>query len=501
MTGRIVSDIPIGSRLGNYLIKRVIGYGGHAIVYEAVNEQLGKKVAVKVLRPEYSRRAEIEKRFLNEARSVNLIDHPGLVNIFEYGKTYNHCTFIVMEHLNGDSLQLYIEKHSPIPLAKTLYILQRIASVLAATHAAGIIHRDLKPANIIVVADPDVPGGERPKIFDFGIAKVDLGLGLGDGRSASNLTRAGLPLGTPGYMSPEQERQPSNVTDRADVYSLGVIFSELLTSSRPPSVPFDEDLAEPQGPAAAHSPSLPEAIDELRQSMLLADPSQRPTMKAVHQQLTQLIAQLDLTTPRRAAAAVLTGEPHSSPIPLLSSSLAVMLPPENPPVPAGEPAAGAPRSWLAGVVAGAVIFTATLVAAAVGLGNTYKGRPWATTASASSQPAKFQPAAPIPPAPPPPPAVPATVAPRPAESQQPPLESQTGGRDKPAVDPPGPTTPPDRPLPPATPEGGPTRDGADSSRSRVSKSKRRPEAHAPGTGKDLPEKDWSEDAVNHAAVE
>jgi serine/threonine-protein kinase len=167
-----------------------------ADVFEAINDHIGKRVAVKILRPELSQNEEFKCRFLNEARAVNLIHHPGLVSIFEYGRTIDGCAYLVMEHLDGPSLGTYIRNNSPLPIKKCLSFVQHIASVLSAAHAAGVIHRDLKPDNIIVVKDPDMPGEERIKLFDFGIAKMEIVSSFHGSHNEATLTKAGAVFGT-----------------------------------------------------------------------------------------------------------------------------------------------------------------------------------------------------------------------------------------------------------------------------------------------------------------
>ncbi len=212
----------LGQCIGSYRIVRMLGQGGMGAVYEAVNEKIGKQAAIKVLLPRFCQNKEIQRRFLNEARSVNKVRHPGLVDIYEFGNTPDNCAYIIMEYLDGLPLHAYLNEHRPVPVRKILGLAQQIAAALAAAHEKGVVHRDLKPANIIILKDPIIPCGERTKILDFGIAKMSAW--LESGQSNPIQTMPGVLMGTPAYMAPEQWREVHHVTDRADVFSLGVIL-------------------------------------------------------------------------------------------------------------------------------------------------------------------------------------------------------------------------------------------------------------------------------------
>jgi serine/threonine protein kinase len=141
-------------------------------VYEAVHDTIERHVALKLLNPEHIRNTELLTRFFNEARAVNRVNHPGLVQIFDHGQLPDGTAYIVMELLTGETLGQRVRRlHRRLRLQDTLRLLQQVTSTLAATHAKGIVHRDLKPDNIMIVADAAVVGGERTKVLDFGIAK------------------------------------------------------------------------------------------------------------------------------------------------------------------------------------------------------------------------------------------------------------------------------------------------------------------------------------------
>ncbi len=216
-----------GTVIGQYRVTRVLGRGGMGMVYEAEHTLLGRTAAVKVLLPDLSSKQEVVQRFFNEARAATAIKHPGIVEIYDFGWTSDGAAFIVMELLQGESLRTR-RTRGAMGYGAALALTRQIAGALAAAHAKGIVHRDLKPDNVYVVPDPEVPGGERIKLLDFGIAK------LADSASGQHKTRTGAVIGTPAYMAPEQCRGVA-IDSRADLYSLGCILFELCCG-RPPFV-------------------------------------------------------------------------------------------------------------------------------------------------------------------------------------------------------------------------------------------------------------------------
>ena len=162
----------IGTMVNKYKVLRLLGQGGMGEVYEAVDETLDRKVAVKILLPQYAKDSEIVGRFFNEARSVNLINHPGLVQVSEFGSLPDGGAFLVMEFIAGISLRDRMKQGDPLLEMEALQICLQLTSALAATHAKGIVHRDLKPGNVMLVRDPTMPAGQRVKLLDFGIAEI-----------------------------------------------------------------------------------------------------------------------------------------------------------------------------------------------------------------------------------------------------------------------------------------------------------------------------------------
>jgi serine/threonine-protein kinase len=206
----------IGRQVGRYRLLREIGGGGMGTVYEADDPQLERRVAVKLLPPEYSRDRRAKERFLREARVAAKVKHPNLCIIHDAGESEDRL-YIVLALYEGETLRERIRR-GPLPIAESREIAIQVARGLARAHEAGIVHRDIKPANVMLTRS-----GEAI-ILDFGIARLE-----GDEVS---LTRTGASWGTPAYMSPEQARGDS-VDARTDVWSLGVMLYEMIAGRRP----------------------------------------------------------------------------------------------------------------------------------------------------------------------------------------------------------------------------------------------------------------------------
>lgn len=279
----------IGEFIGNYRLVRLLGEGGMGMVYEAVHEGVGGRAAIKVLRPEIALQKEITARFFNEARAANSISHPGIIHIFDSGYTANGIAFLTMEFLEGESLKSRIERVRVLTVLEALRVGHQVASALAAAHRKQVIHRDLKPDNLMLVKDPDVPGGERVKILDFGIAKIVETLS-----SQPVRTRSDMLMGTPTYMAPEQCQGAKNVTDRSDVYSMGVMLYQLLAGS-PPFVServvglLALHVSEEPPPLLQRLPQLDPNVAALVHSMLRKQPDERPSMEEVFRSILRLL--------------------------------------------------------------------------------------------------------------------------------------------------------------------------------------------------------------------
>jgi len=210
--------------IGDYRILGLLGEGGMARVYEAEHVRLGRRVAVKRLKPPYGERREAVNAFFEEARAVNRVRHPHIVQVtdFVFDPDGAYC---VMELLSGNTLAEAIAEQGPMEPARALHIAHQVADALAAAHGAGIVHRDIKPSNIQLLSDGPFP--DFVKVLDFGVAQLDETI-----RRSGETMALGASLGTPAYMSPEQANGQT-VDARADLYSLGVVLYECLAGHRP----------------------------------------------------------------------------------------------------------------------------------------------------------------------------------------------------------------------------------------------------------------------------
>jgi len=223
-------DLLIGASVGNYQVQRKLGEGGMGAVYLAVHPKIGKRVALKVLHPEFSSNEDVISRFFNEAKAVNDIQHPNIVDIIDYGTMQapglgHQVVYFIMEFLSGDSLAKIIHDQAPLAPERAQAIALQIADALGASHRHGIVHRDLKPDNVMIAPRRD--GRDGVKVLDFGIAKL-----TGD-QQGSRRTRTGIVMGTPAYMSPEQCEGRGLIDHRTDIYALGILLYEMLAGQVP----------------------------------------------------------------------------------------------------------------------------------------------------------------------------------------------------------------------------------------------------------------------------
>ena len=212
-----------GERFGNYELTGLIGTGGMGAVYRAVHPEIGRVVAIKVLKPELARDDAAVGRFFDEARAVNAIRHDGIVDIFDLGRRSDGTAYYVMEYLAGEDLAHLLRRETRLHAPRAVALVRQVCDALAAAHRRGIIHRDLKPQNLFVI---ERAGETRIKILDFGIAKLMHTV------PSRPQTSTGVVLGTVHYMSPEQA-QGEPVDERADLYSVGCILYQLVTGSVP----------------------------------------------------------------------------------------------------------------------------------------------------------------------------------------------------------------------------------------------------------------------------
>jgi serine/threonine protein kinase len=298
-------------------MRRQIGAGGMGEVWLAEHALLGRPAAIKLLHPSFSTHPDVVTRFFNEARAATAIADPGIVQIFDFGYD-NGVAYIVMEMLDGETLEARRHRGG-VNVGDALRIMRQVASSLGAAHERGIVHRDLKPDNIFLVRDPEVAGGERAKVLDFGIAKL-----TGD---STIKTQTSAVMGTPLYMSPEQCRGAGLVDARSDVYSLGCVLFTLLAGRTVFEAEGVGDLivkhvTEP-APRLSSLVSVPPAVDNLVARCLEKDPARRFT--SAGQLATALGALLtDAHVGAGGTARLTTTPPEATATTLSGSSAAVV---------------------------------------------------------------------------------------------------------------------------------------------------------------------------------
>lgn len=212
---------------GQYRIARRMGSGATGVIYEAVRTSDGLPVAIKLLRAAAAHEAVASDRLRREAEALGLAWHPNVVEVIEHGHLADGTTYLVMELLRGESLASRLHSKTRLTSSELWPIAMQVCEALAAVHAAGVVHRDLKPSNIYLNANRDgLPAHEQVKLIDFGIAKVEW--------EETRITNTGGPLGTPGYMSPEQEAGDAEVDARSDLFAFGAVLYECLVGEPPP---------------------------------------------------------------------------------------------------------------------------------------------------------------------------------------------------------------------------------------------------------------------------
>jgi serine/threonine-protein kinase len=276
-----------GAVIGSYRLVEKIGEGGMGTVWVAEHTLIGRRAAMKLLLPAYSSNASIVQRFFNEARAVAAIADPGIVQIFDFGVHADGTAYIVMELLAGETLEARLRRVGRLSALDAVRLVRQVAVSLATAHGCGVIHRDLKPENLFVVGDPAVTGGERPKVLDFGIAKLT-------GEDSKHKTRTGMMLGTPMFMSPEQCRGAGGIDHRTDVYSLGAVLFCLVVGRPPFEGEGSGDViiahVRDQPPVPSSLAAVPPALDAVILRCLEKQPARRfQTME----ELAAALAQVD----------------------------------------------------------------------------------------------------------------------------------------------------------------------------------------------------------------
>jgi hypothetical protein len=212
---------------GQYRIVRRMGSGATGVIYEAARISDGLPVAIKLLRAAAAHDAVASDRLRREAEALGLAWHPNVVEVIDHGHLADGTAYLVMELLRGESLAARVKAKGRLRPDELLPIALDVCNALAAVHAAGVVHRDLKPSNIFLSISRDEPAGpERVKLLDFGIARVEW--------EETRITNTGGPLGTPGYMSPEQEVGSGEIDARSDLFALGAVLFECLVGEPPP---------------------------------------------------------------------------------------------------------------------------------------------------------------------------------------------------------------------------------------------------------------------------
>jgi eukaryotic-like serine/threonine-protein kinase len=329
-----MSILPPGSRLGRFEISSVLGQGAMGVVYLAHDPDIDRPVAIKTIHPEAARGesgAEIEARFLKEAKLAGRLQHPNIVTVYDVGRDKD-LYFIAMEYVEGKPLTRYLGGEE-LPLAAKVAIVRQAAEALAHAHERDVVHRDVKPGNILIAKDG------RVKVTDFGIGKFT-------SATTSDMTRTGQMIGSPAYMSPEQIRG-EKIDGRSDLFSLGVVLYELLTGARPfpgesiTTLVYQILHTEPRDPREIRS-DLPIATRDVMARLLAKQPERRPAdAREFLRELRRIEKfQRESEMTRRAVAAG-----PAAPAGAAVGSVAAPLPTSSAPGPPPEPvSAGAPTA-------------------------------------------------------------------------------------------------------------------------------------------------------------
>jgi serine/threonine-protein kinase len=269
------------TRIGRYEILQVLGRGSMGLVYKALDPKINRLLAIKTIRfsDEFDEDViqEIKERFFREAEIAGQLSHPSIVTIHDMGEDQD-LTFMAMEYLEGENLEKFISKKSLLPLRKVLFVVASVADALEFAHRADVIHRDIKPANIMLLKTGGV------KVTDFGIAKA----------ISSSRTRTGVILGTPNYMSPEQI-MGQKIDPRSDIFSLGVVFYQLLAGE----LPFQGDNLSSllyqitqvkHPPLRSFNPRIPVACEQIMDKALAKNLDERFQTAGQMAKLVRLLA-------------------------------------------------------------------------------------------------------------------------------------------------------------------------------------------------------------------
>jgi serine/threonine-protein kinase len=313
-----VSDTLIGTLFdGRYKVIRKLGAGGMANVYLAEDQELGRRVAIKILNDRHANDEQFVERFRREAKNAAALSHPNVVSIYDRGDAEG-TYYIAMEFLDGRSLKELIVSRGPAPVNVAVEYARQILSALRFAHRHGIVHRDIKPHNALV----DSEG--RVKVTDFGIARA----------GASQMTEAGSIVGTAQYLSPEQARGGS-VDQRSDLYSLGIVLYELLTGT----VPFNGDtpveiamkhLSQTPEPPSAKRPDLPREVDLVVMRALAKDPDDRyQSAEEMDADLERVARGAAVSAETEESATMIMRSPQTIPGPTAATAATMITPPRR----------------------------------------------------------------------------------------------------------------------------------------------------------------------------
>jgi eukaryotic-like serine/threonine-protein kinase len=290
-------DFAPGAQIGGYRVESLRARGGFATVYQATHVVLGRRVAIKVLHQLLCGSPTMLKRFQQEAQSVNLIRHPNIVDVHEFGELTDGRPYFVMEWLEGRDLEHVLRERGPLAAPDVLQLLEDLGAALAAAHAVGVIHRDLKASNVVLI-----PAGDwfLAKLVDFGIAKlIDRA-----GELAEHISSTGVRLGTPWNMAPEQILGRP-VDRRTDIYALGVLIYQMLAGELPfrAATPVEVEALHLNAapPRLSQRAPVSAAIDAVIQRCLEKEPDRRyATVEAVLHDLRHALMEMP---PRPSAPA------------------------------------------------------------------------------------------------------------------------------------------------------------------------------------------------------
>ncbi len=261
-----------GDRIGHFELVEYVGGGGMGRVFRAIDTQLGRTVALKVLSPDQAAVADTQQRFQNEAQSTARLDHENIARVYYVGKD-RELSYIVFEFVEGINVRLLVEQKGPLPLAEALSYTIQVTEALAHADVRGVVHRDIKPSNVLIT-----PEG-RVKLIDMGLAR------LRNTAPADDLTQSGVTLGTFDYISPEQARDPRIADVRSDIYSLGCTLFFMLTGQPPfPEGTVLQKLLQHQGDEPPDvrklRPDVPEEFSRVLRKMMAKDPRHRYSSSA-----------------------------------------------------------------------------------------------------------------------------------------------------------------------------------------------------------------------------